>query len=81
MFSVSAVEKNNVMGPKQVFGPINGILLPKSFWPTVIKNCSSDQEIFLRFEAEGLFAVNSFGNRMLFKLVPGCFSDLINLNN
>ena len=31
----------------------NGILLPKLFWPTVRKNCSSDQEKVLKFEAEG----------------------------
>ena len=31
----------------------NGILLPKLFWPTVRKNCSCDQENFLKFEAEG----------------------------
>ena len=31
----------------------NGILLPKLFWPTVRKNCSSDREKFLKFEAEG----------------------------
>ena len=31
----------------------NGILLPKLFWPTVRKNCSSDRENFLKFEAEG----------------------------
>ena len=31
----------------------NGILLPKLFWPTVRKNCSSDQEKLLKFEAEG----------------------------
>ena len=31
----------------------NGILLPKLFWPTVRKNCSSDWEILLKFEAEG----------------------------
>ena len=31
----------------------NGILLPKLFWPTVRKNCSSDQEKNLKFEAEG----------------------------
>ena len=31
----------------------NGILLPKLFWPTVRKNCSSDQENLLKFEAEG----------------------------
>ena len=29
------------------------ILLPKLFWPTVRKNCSSDQEKILKFEAEG----------------------------
>jgi hypothetical protein len=27
----------------------NGILLPKLFWPTVRKNCSSDRENFLEF--------------------------------
>ena len=31
----------------------NGILLPKLFWPTVRKNCSSDREKILKFEAEG----------------------------
>ena len=30
-----------------------GILLPKLFWPTMIKNCSSDQEKVLKFETEG----------------------------
>ena len=30
-----------------------GILLPKLFWPTVRKNCSSDREKLLEFEAEG----------------------------
>ena len=30
-----------------------GILLPKLFWPTVGKNCSSDWEKRLKFEAEG----------------------------
>ena len=29
-----------------------GILLPKLFWPTVRKNCFSDQEKLLKFEAE-----------------------------
>ena len=32
---------------------MNGILLPKLFSPTVRKNCSSDQEKRLKFEAEG----------------------------
>ena len=30
-----------------------GILLPKLFWPTVRKNCSSDWEKLLKFEAKG----------------------------
>ena len=53
------------------------ILLPKLFWPTVGKNCSSDREKLLKFEAEGRefakflrsleqFIQTSFGNRMLF---------------
>ena len=36
---------------KEVIG--NGILLPKLFWPTVRKNCSSDREKLLKFETEG----------------------------
>ena len=31
----------------------NGILLPKLFWPTVRKKCSSDREKLLKFEVEG----------------------------
>ena len=31
----------------------NGILLPKLFWPTVRKNCSTDREKLLKFDAEG----------------------------
>ena len=31
----------------------NGILLPKLFWPTVRKKCSSDREKVLKFKAEG----------------------------
>ena len=31
----------------------NGIFLPKLFWPTVRKNCSSDRKKLLKFEAEG----------------------------
>ena len=31
----------------------NGILLPKLFWPTMRKNCSSDREKLLKFNAEG----------------------------
>ena len=31
----------------------NGILLPKLFWPTVRKICSSDREKLLKFEVEG----------------------------
>ena len=37
----------------QIFlGHIYGILLQKLFGPTVKKNCSSDQENLLKFEAE-----------------------------
>ena len=32
---------------------INGILLPKFFWPTVRKKCSSDRAKLLKFEVEG----------------------------
>ena len=31
----------------------SGILLPKLFWPTMRKNCFSDREKLLKFEAEG----------------------------
>ena len=72
----------------------NGILLPKLFWSTVRKNCSSDREKLLKFEAESReFAKilrslewfvqtakgqNKFSNKMIFKLVPGGFSYMIN---
>ena len=38
---------------KYLFSFVNGILLPKLFWPTVRKNCSSDRRKLLKFEAEG----------------------------
>ena len=31
----------------------NGTLLPKLFWPAMRKNCFSDWEKLLKFEAEG----------------------------
>ena len=31
----------------------NGILLPKLFWTIVRKNCSSDREKLMKYEAEG----------------------------
>ena len=58
------------------------------------KNCSSDREKLLTFEAEGrefektlrsleqfvqtMKLRTIFGNRMLFQLLPGGFSELIN---
>ena len=52
---------------------ISGILLPKLFWPNVRKNCSSDREKLLKFEAEGreqfiqtAKGQNNFWNRILF---------------
>ena len=35
------------------YGKKTGILLPKLFWTTVRKNCSSDREKLLKFKAEG----------------------------
>ena len=71
-----------------------GILLPKLFWPTVMKNCSSDRESLWnsRLKDEDLQKVcdhendlseqwkvkTIFGDRMLFWLVPGGFSYLKN---
>ena len=49
----------------------NGILLPKLFGPTVRKNCSSDREKLLKFEAEG---TNSEWSENL--LVTECFFNL-----
>ena len=37
----------------------NGILLPKLFRPAVRKNCSSEWEKLLKFEAEGREFANS----------------------
>ena len=39
-----------------------GILLPKLFWPTVRKICSSDREKLLKFEAEGREFENFWDN-------------------
>ena len=38
----------------------NGLLLPKLFWPTVGKKCSTDRGKLLKFEAEGLEFARSF---------------------
>ena len=40
-------------GPENLCLWYNGILLPKLFWPTVRRNCSSDQEKLVKFQAEG----------------------------
>ena len=68
---------------KSSFCERNGILLPKLFWPIVKKNCPSDIEKLLKFEAEGWkFSMlrsperlikqwkvrTIFDNRMLFNL-------------
>ena len=43
----------NILGRKNEPNLIkNGILFPKLFLPTVRKNCSSDREKLLKFEAE-----------------------------
>ena len=55
-WSVETAYNENTMGWNifwlSIFFGI-GILLPKLFWPTVRKNCSSDREKLLKFEAEG----------------------------
>ena len=72
----------------------NDILLPKLFWPTVRRNCSSDWEKNLKFEAEGrefeknlrsleqfvqtVKGQNNFCQQNAFILIPGGFSDLLN---
>ena len=51
---------------------MNGILLPKFFWPTVRKNCSSDREKILKFEAEGReFAKSLRSLEQFFRIVKG----------
>ena len=63
----------------------NGILLPKLFWPTVRKKCSSGQEKLLKFNAKGReFAKNFQSTRTIFSnserpeqfLVTECFFNL-----
>ena len=59
-----------------------GILLPKLFWPTVRKNCSSDREKLLKFEAESrefskfLRSIYSNSERSEQFLVTECFFNL-----
>ena len=49
-----------------------GILLTKLFWPTVEKNCSSDQGKLLKFEAEGQeFAKNLRSIEQFIQTVKG----------
>ena len=49
-----------------------GILLPKLFWPNVRKNCSSDQEKILKFEAQDpVFAKNLRSLEQFFRIVKG----------
>ena len=71
---------------------MNGILLPKLFWPTVRENCSSDWEKLLKFKAGGWeFAkilrslevfigtekgMNNFETECCFLLVPEGFSQI-----
>ena len=54
-----AVETRNV---HQQVHPMNGILLPKLFRPTVRKNCSSDREKLLRSLEQFIQAVKGQKN-------------------
>ena len=54
---------------------INGILLPKLFWHTVWKKCSSDQEKLLKFKAEGREFVNCLRSLEQFIQTAGARSE------
>ena len=53
MHHLSSIKQNWPINILKATLQVNGILLPKLFWPTVRKNCSSDWEKLLKFEAEG----------------------------
>ena len=55
----------------------NGILLPKLFWPTVRKNCSSDREKLLKFEAEGREFAKGPGAKKATRKSPGYFNQIL----
>ena len=48
--------------PQTEKSSIIGILLPKLFWPTVGKNCSSDRENFLRSLEQFIQTVKGHNN-------------------
>ena len=52
------IQEHTLMSNKNIMACIIGILSLKLFWPTVRKNCSSDREKLLKFEAEGQEFVN-----------------------
>ena len=53
MYKNDQISIIGMLGRIIVLGGLNDILLPKLFWPTVRKNCSSDREKLLKFDAEG----------------------------
>ena len=58
-----------------LYESINGILLPKLFWPTVRKYCSSDRENFFKnFEITRTICSNSERSEQF--LVTQCFFNL-----
>ena len=52
-FRIACIRQLKAPNYGKVYKWGNGILLPKLFWHTVRKNCSSDLEKLLKFEAEG----------------------------
>ena len=50
---LKVVELKNMFAFLWIKIRVNGILLPKLFWPTVRKNFLADREKLLKFEAEG----------------------------
>ena len=83
IFPSATLQRNNeIPNQSNLLGLRNGILLPKLFWPTVRKNCSSDREKLLKFEAEGrefanfLRSIYSNSERSEQCLVTECFFNL-----
>ena len=54
----------------------NGILLPKLFWPTVRKKCSSDKEKLLKFEVGGREFANFLRSLEKFILMPNIYINI-----
>ena len=57
----------------------NGILLPKLFWPTGRKNCSSNREKLLKFKLEKFFGIEKHAGKVRKKYFRSIFGSNENL--